>query len=251
MAGYVKLQRAVWQDQDYTALPAGPQRLYLLLISQPTISHVGVLAYTPGRWATLAADTTAEDMAAALDTLEAHGYVLVDRDTEEVWVRTYMHHDELHRVHNGRKALEKAAGQVHSVPLREAVTTAMSTLSGPPPVAPPQGGGGGGPVLQQPADSSLQTADSSAHRPVGAADLPPAAAAAIDAYIRHRTDTTQPRNPAGFRRTLERQAPAELGPALLGALGARPDAQPEWLCRTVLGMSELDCWRLGLSRAVV
>ncbi len=51
MAGYVKLYRSVWQDPDFVALPPAAQRLYFLLISQPDLTHVGVLPLMPARCA--------------------------------------------------------------------------------------------------------------------------------------------------------------------------------------------------------
>lgn len=252
MAGYMKLQRSIWLDQDYTALPAQAQRLYLLLASQPTISHVGVLAYTPGRWAHLAPDTTWDVLAQALADLEAAGYISVDRTTEEVLVRTYMRHDELWRVHNGPKALERAATQVLSPTLRAAVLDTLADLTGGGPV----GGPVGGAQHQQPADSKLKPAASS-HQPVEALEawqaMTPgaaaAAAAAVETWVDWRVDTSQARNPAGYARRLRQAAATDHLPALRQRLEDQPDTSLADLCQDVLGMSPLDVHRYGATRA--
>ena len=83
----------IWSDPDWRALSQGAQRLYLLLLSQPKLSMVGLLECLPSRWARLAADTTVADIEAALDELEASRFVLVDRDTEEVLIRTFVRHE--------------------------------------------------------------------------------------------------------------------------------------------------------------
>lgn len=226
MAGYLKLQRSIWRDSDFTRLSADAQRLYLLLISQPTISAVGVLPLTTGRWAALAHDTTQPDILTALEELQAWDYVIVDQPTEELWVRTYMVHDELYKVPNGLKALLSAVDQVLSTDIRTRVQTLIGTLTErvTERVTAPL----------QTANNRLQTSDSRQQT------LPPAAIAALTLYIEHRVDQTQPRNPTGFRRTLQRQAALEHGPALTDYITQHPDANCHTLCTEVLGMTDWD-----------
>jgi len=64
-----------------------------MLCSQPQISLLGVLPLTTVRWANLAADTSVDVIETALAELEVARFILVDRDTEEVLVRTFIHHD--------------------------------------------------------------------------------------------------------------------------------------------------------------
>ena len=66
----------------------------MLLISQPLVTSVGVLELAPRRWAKMAAGVTREDVEAALDALCDAGYLLVDDETEEVLVRSFVKHNE-------------------------------------------------------------------------------------------------------------------------------------------------------------
>lgn len=90
---YAKLLSSIWQDTDFTRLPASAQRLYLLLVSQRTINLCGVIDLTPRRWASCAHDTTPDDVDEDLAALEQARFVVIDPDTDEVWVRSFIKHD--------------------------------------------------------------------------------------------------------------------------------------------------------------
>lgn len=64
-----------------------------MLLSQPKLTLAGCLDMMPQRWANYASDTTTEDIDAALCELERAGYVVTDRITEEVVIRTFVRHD--------------------------------------------------------------------------------------------------------------------------------------------------------------
>lgn len=84
---------AIWSDPDWTALSQRAQHTYLLLLSQPKLTLVGLLDLLPSRWARLAADTSLASVEAAIDELEASRFVLVDHDTAELLVRSLVRHD--------------------------------------------------------------------------------------------------------------------------------------------------------------
>lgn len=90
---YAKLLSSIWQDTDFTLLPASAQRLYLLLVSQRTINLCGVIDLTPRRWASCAHDTTPDDVDEDLAALQQARFVVIDPDTDEVWVRSFIKHD--------------------------------------------------------------------------------------------------------------------------------------------------------------
>lgn len=87
------LLASIWSDPDWLALSASAQRAYALLLSQPKLSLVGLLTYTPSRWARLAADTDLDSIEAAIAELEASRFVIVDRHTDELLIRTLVRHD--------------------------------------------------------------------------------------------------------------------------------------------------------------
>lgn len=255
MTVWTKLHRSIWADPDFTSLPASAQRTYLSLISQPDISHCGVLAMTIRRWATLAADLTPAGIEADLVTLEQARFIVCDPVTEECWVRTYMQYDGLSRVHNGDKAIASAIDRVLSPALRHTITTlvtrgevvsdnassrrrpARRAAAEAPTEAPTEAAS----ELAKPAASSQQNTASS-QQP--AADT---ARQAIAAWVRHRCDQPTVRNKTALARTLHAAASSEHGAAIADYLDQHPDADWQAVCRAVLGMSELDCYRAAAS----
>lgn len=255
MSVYTKLHRSIWSDADFLRLPASAQRTYLMLISQPDISHCGVLAMTIRRWSTLAADTTVATIEADLVLLEQARFVICDHTTEELLVRSYMVYDGLSRVHNGEKAIASAADRVISPVIREAVSAmttrtpaasvkpTRTTSRAPreaPTEAPTEAPSTAPSELAQPAASRKQKTESS-QQP--AADT---ARQAIDAWIRHRCDQPTVRNKAALARTLQAAAAVEHGTAISDYLSQHPDADWQQVCMAVLGMSELDCYRVTI-----
>lgn len=225
MAGYVKLQRSIWQDPEFVQLPPGAQRLYLLLISQPDITHVGILPLMPARWSRFCADSTPADVRTDLSTLVAARFVLVDESTEEVWVRSYLVHDEAYNLTNGKKSLARAHAQVLSAALRNAIArvlvtvdvTVDSTLE----------------VSQQPAASSHSQQPFPAATGDEFPDIAdPVVAGALLLLLNWKCSTA--RNPGGLRRKLLAELPAEHGESLAAYLAAHPDATAEELAAHVL-----------------
>lgn len=92
---YAKVKGSIWRDQDWCQLPTEEQRLYLLLVSQPDITNCGVIPYLPTRWARLASDTTVDDVERIAGSLQARRFIVVDDDTCEVLVRTFVKHDQV------------------------------------------------------------------------------------------------------------------------------------------------------------
>ena len=84
---------SIWNDPIFTSLSAEAQRLYLLALSQPNISLCGVVPFTARRWARFSPDTKAEDLEDAVVELENAGLVLLDNDTEELWVKSFVRYD--------------------------------------------------------------------------------------------------------------------------------------------------------------
>lgn len=85
----------IWRDKDFRALDIDAQWLYTTLLSQPGINHAGVLPFTPGAWSRLAKGMTQDRVDAALDALAAgtKPFVLVDEDSAELLVRTFIRND--------------------------------------------------------------------------------------------------------------------------------------------------------------
>lgn len=115
---HARIQVALWSDPDFRALSCEAQRMYLVILSQPRLSYCGSLDYLPSRLAVLAADETPDDVEQAVKALESHRYVVVDRDTHELLVRTFVRHDGLLGSPNVTKAMLKDRAALLSEPLR-------------------------------------------------------------------------------------------------------------------------------------
>lgn len=120
-----RTKTAIWTDPDFRLLSRAAQRFYWLLYSQSTISLCGVVAYTPKRWAGYASDETLGTIEAALDELEHARYVVVDRDTEEVWVRTFVRHDGVAKSPKTLGAAREQAEHILSTTIRPGVYAAL------------------------------------------------------------------------------------------------------------------------------
>lgn len=115
---HARIQVALWSDPDFRTLSCDAQRMYLVLLSQPRLSYCGSLDYLPTRLAVLAVDESPEDVETAIKTLEGSRYVVVDRDTHELLVRTFVRHDGLLGSPNVTKAMLKDRACLLSEPLR-------------------------------------------------------------------------------------------------------------------------------------
>ena len=129
---YVRLMRSIWTDPDWLDLPSRSKMVYLQLISQANISKTGVLPTVPRRWASMYPDLEVDDILAAVEQLSQAGFVVVDFDTEELLVRTYMRYDEMYNQPNGRKAIAAALDEIVSVTLRAAVEEELLELLADP-----------------------------------------------------------------------------------------------------------------------
>ena len=120
----------IWNNEEFRALSCNAQRLYWLLYSQPTISLCGVLALTAGRWCRMAQDDSREDVDAGLTELEAARFVIIDYQTEEVFVRSFMRNDGVWNSPKTQSAARDRVSAVMSSPLRRAIAVEMGRLDG-------------------------------------------------------------------------------------------------------------------------
>jgi hypothetical protein len=97
---------SIWDDEDFLALPPGPQRLFLFLISQRDLAHTGVLALRERRWSKASAKLTPADVTADLEVLQETRFIVVDEDTEELLVRSFIRRDKVYRQPNVLRAAQ-------------------------------------------------------------------------------------------------------------------------------------------------
>ncbi|MFL1427125.1 MULTISPECIES: hypothetical protein [unclassified Nocardiopsis] len=91
---FAQFQSRAWTDDHFKSnLTMDSQWLYFALLSQPNVNTAGVLPLQDRRWKKLAKDANEDRISDALAELQAHWYVLVDEDTEEVLIRTFIRND--------------------------------------------------------------------------------------------------------------------------------------------------------------
>lgn len=121
-----KILAKVWQDPDWTSLPPRAQWLYMLLLSQPKLSLVGCLDYMPGRWTRLAEGVSVDYVEDIVEHLEQTDYVVVDHDTDELLIRTFVRHDGIENGNvNLRKGMWGAWKAMQSADLRKVAVDNM------------------------------------------------------------------------------------------------------------------------------
>jgi hypothetical protein len=128
MAEYGKLLSRIWSDIHFIALNARPQQVYCLLLSYSTRNLAGVLPLTLKRWAKCTADTTVDALIDALCSLAANDFIVIDWDTEEVLIRTFIRNDEVYRQPNLMKAARRQALHIESAALRWALHDELRRL---------------------------------------------------------------------------------------------------------------------------
>lgn len=124
---------SVWQDADFIALPVEAQRLYFLLLSQPELSHCGVLTLAENRWATYAPGMTRGRVRTELTILaeaEPRPFILTDYGTDELLIRSFVRRDHVLRSPKLIRPLVVACQTVRSVRLRTALRDELQATQG-------------------------------------------------------------------------------------------------------------------------
>lgn len=119
---------SIWEDPDFLNLSAGAQRMFMFLISQPDLAHDGVIALRERRWSKKAAGLTIEEIRAHLGELSATRFVLIDDDTEELLIRSFIRRDKVYRQPNVLRAAGDHLATVSSAAIRSAVAVELGRI---------------------------------------------------------------------------------------------------------------------------
>lgn len=123
-----RTKTATWSDDEFTKLPRLAQHRYWQLYSQSNISLCGVLAYTPGRWTRQSGDDALEAILDDLQVLSENRYIVVDFDTEEIFVRSFMRNDHVWDNPKTRGAAVALSKAVLSTILQSSIEVEMARL---------------------------------------------------------------------------------------------------------------------------
>lgn len=92
---HARVNLAIWSDPDFRALPPPAQHLYLFLWTAPDLTYCGAHDWRPGRMSGLSAGATPEYIRQVAACLQARHFIVVDEQTEEVLVRSWIRFDGL------------------------------------------------------------------------------------------------------------------------------------------------------------
>lgn len=123
-----QIYAGIWRDDDFQALASDAQLVYIMLSTQADISSCGLLSMTLGRWAKYTTGMTKERLSDALSELEQARFIVVDDDTEEVLVRTFVKWDGGANNGKRRPAILAAAHAIASPMLKGIVGAELTKL---------------------------------------------------------------------------------------------------------------------------
>lgn len=112
-------------DSEFRTLPSDVQLLYIALLAQPDLNLCGVMPFIPQRWAAFASDFDTARVETLVAALELHGYVVVDQETVELWVRSFMFHDRVLAQPQVAMAAAQAFDAVRSPTLRHMIVQSL------------------------------------------------------------------------------------------------------------------------------
>lgn len=121
--GYVDC--GIWDDPEFIGLSAGAQRTYFMLITQTDISACGSLALTLRRWSRTC---SSDGINSWLLELSDARFVVMDEDTEELLVRTFVKYDGGHKHAKRVMAVVATAKAIKSPTLRYSVASELAKL---------------------------------------------------------------------------------------------------------------------------
>lgn len=118
----------IWTDPDFIAMRATAQRLYMFLLSQPDLTHAGLIPLRLRRWATRVADLTGSDLEDELEYLVERRFIVTDLDTQEVLIRTFVRNDGVFRQPKVMLRMRNDAQEIESELLRAAFAREIARL---------------------------------------------------------------------------------------------------------------------------
>lgn len=125
---HARILSSIWTDPDFIALSVEAQRMYLLLLSQDSLDNAGRLLLTVKRWAAGCQATSTGDAEKALAELDAARFVVVDYETEEVLIRSFIRNDGIVKQPQMMKSALREALVIRSPLLRSVLARELRRL---------------------------------------------------------------------------------------------------------------------------
>jgi hypothetical protein len=126
---HARLYVHIWtDDEDWKALSPMAKLLYVQLLSQKRLAYSGLLDLAVKRWGRAHPGVPLDQLRAALSELDNKRFVVVDQDTEEVLIRSFIRRDELYKQPQILAAALRVAFEIESPILRAALAVELRRL---------------------------------------------------------------------------------------------------------------------------
>jgi hypothetical protein len=124
---YAQIKLAIWADDDWRDLSPMARYLYLTLLTSPTLSHCGVADWRPARIAALCG-MTPDEVEEYGGELVAALYLVIDDESEEVLIRSFVRNDGLMKQPKMAVAMASAHAAVASQTIRGIIVHELKRL---------------------------------------------------------------------------------------------------------------------------
>lgn len=115
---HARILVTIWDDPDWLALTATEQQVYIAVLSSKDLSWCGVAPFLPQRYQHLSRDGSLARARKAFEALSngdpSRAFLVIDHDTAEVAVRSFVRHDQLMKQPNVAIAMARSIERVHS-----------------------------------------------------------------------------------------------------------------------------------------
>ncbi|QPR39561.1 hypothetical protein [Brevibacterium casei] len=125
---HARVNVTIWQDADFRNLSPAAQHLYFVLWTHPDLTYCGVVDWRPGRLASLAGGWDKEAVIEAAAELSNNLFVIIDEDTEEALLRSWIKWDGLLKQPRLPVSMAKAYSATYSNTLRGVLTHELTKL---------------------------------------------------------------------------------------------------------------------------
>jgi hypothetical protein len=125
---YGQLRHDIWSDDDFLNLTVPAQHLYMTLIGDPTLNYCGVVDWRPGKLSQRAAENPPGATVLAAAELSNAFFLVIDEDTEEALLRSYLRHDPILKNPRLAVTMSKEYAVIGSRKIRAALVYELNRL---------------------------------------------------------------------------------------------------------------------------
>lgn len=126
---YAKIRTDIWGDEDWRQVGGAAKLLYFMLLSHATLTYAGVADWRPNRIAPLLDPAwTRADVEALAVELQSRHLVVVNDETEEVLIRSFIKHDGVMRQPRLAVAMASAFSAVSCARIKSVIAFEVQKL---------------------------------------------------------------------------------------------------------------------------